>query len=57
MDGAKHISAILKNKMRLSCLGLSNNKLLSQGAQEIASAIHGKREITKLSIENNLITN
>ena len=56
-DGAKHISAILKNKSRLSCLGLSNNKLLSQGAHEIASSINGKRELTKLSIENNLITN
>lgn len=56
-DGAKHISAILKNKTKLSCLGLSNNKLLSAGATEIASAITGKRELTKLSIENNLITN
>jgi Ran GTPase-activating protein (RanGAP) involved in mRNA processing and transport len=56
-DGAKHISAILKNKTKLTCLGLSNNKLLSPGASEIATAIAGKREITKLSIENNLISN
>lgn len=35
-DEAKHVSAIIKNKAKLTSLGLSNNRLQSSGAQEIA---------------------
>jgi hypothetical protein len=42
-EGAVHISAIIKNKAFLSCLGLSNNKLYKQGAVEIAeNGLKGK---------------
>ena len=52
-EGARCISKIIKNKDRLTCLGLSNNKLMKNGAVEIAYALQGKRELVKLSIENN----
>ena len=35
-EGAAHISAIIRNKQFLTCLGLSNNKLYKSGAIEIA---------------------
>lgn len=36
MEGAQHISAIIRNKQFLTSLGLSNNKLYKSGAIEIA---------------------
>jgi len=57
-NGAPFISNMIKNKARLSSLGLSNNKLGTAGAVEIAkNGLEGKREINKLSIENNEIGN
>ena len=57
-DGAKCISAIIKNKTYLSCLGLSNNKLYKYGAIEIAeNGLYGKKNMIKISIENNSIGN
>ena len=55
-DGARDIAAILKNKNNLQCLGVSNNKLMSTGACEIAEyGLDGKTKLVKLSIENNRI--
>lgn len=57
-EGSVYISAIIKNKEQLQCLGLSNNKLGSGGAEEIANkGLRGKRFMTKISIENNVIGN
>jgi len=57
-DGAKHISAIIKNKSFLSSIGLSNNKLYKAGAVEIAdNGLKGKNQLVKISIENNSIGN
>ena len=57
-DGAGNISAIIKSKGKLTCLGLSNNKLGGSGAVEIAtSGLNGKNQMIKLSIENNGIGN
>lgn len=56
--GAEAISAMIKNKVKLNTLGLSNNRLAKDGAIEIAkNGLEGKREILKLSIENNVIGN
>ena len=42
-EGAQSISAIIKNKQFLTCLGLSNNKLYKSGAIEIAkNGLYGK---------------
>ena len=38
-EGATCISAMIKNKDKLTCLGLSNNKLMKNGACEIATAL------------------
>ena len=55
-DGAGCIAAMIKNKNNLSCLGLSNNSLMSSGAEEIAEyGLNGKTKMIKLSIENNRI--
>ena len=57
-DGAHCISAIIQNKTKLSCIGLSNNRLGADGAIEIAqNGLDGKREVVKISIENNVIGN
>jgi len=57
-EGAANISGILKNKFKLTTLGLSNNKLDSQGAIELAlHGLAGKHHLVKLSIENNAIGN
>jgi Ran GTPase-activating protein (RanGAP) involved in mRNA processing and transport len=57
-DGAHCISAIIKNKPKLSCIGLSNNRLGADGAIEIAqNGLEGKQELVKISIENNVIGN
>ena len=43
-EGSVYISAIIKNKDQLTCLGLSNNKLGAGGAEEIATkGLKGKR--------------
>lgn len=57
-QGANDISGILKNKSKLTTLGLSNNKLDSAGAIELAmNGLAGKQYLVKLSIENNGIGN
>lgn len=57
-DGAKYVAGILKGKTKLTCLGLSNNKLGSGGACEIAeTGLTGNSCLVKLSIENNGIGN
>lgn len=57
-EGAGNISAMIKTKSKLTCLGLSNNKLGSSGAVEIAmQGLTGKNQMVKLSIENNGIGN
>lgn len=57
-SGAPFISAMIKNKEKLSCIGLSNNKLNQSGAIEIANnGLLGKRGLVKISIENNSIGN
>lgn len=53
-ESAVDISAILRNKQGLTCLGLSNNKIFVDGAREIAkNGLFGKTQVVKLSIENN----
>lgn len=57
-QGAADISGILKNKTKITTLGLSNNKLDSPGAIELAhNGLTGKHLLVKLSIENNSIGN
>ena len=57
-QGANDISGILKNKSKITTLGLSNNKLDSTGAVELAErGLVGKHNLVKLSIENNGIGN
>ena len=57
-EGAHYISAMIKNKSFLSCLGLSNNKLYKSGAIEIAqNGLRDKTQLVKISIENNGIGN
>ena len=57
-EGAANISAMIKTKSKLTCLGLANNKLGSSGAVEIAmQGLTGKNQMVKLSIENNGIGN
>ena len=57
-EGARNISSIIRNKQKLTALGLSNNKLSDTGAMEIAqNGLAGKRFIVKLSLENNGIRN
>ena len=57
-SGAEYISKIIKNKHKLTSLGLSNNKLATAGAVEIAKeGLQGKTEMTKISMENNVIGN
>lgn len=57
-EGAKIIAGMLKNKVNLKALGLSNNYIGHGGAREIAStcqdALFG---LTRLSLESNLISN
>lgn len=53
-DGSKQISAMIKNKAKLTSLGLSNNKLNDTGCIELAqNGLVGKRFLVKLSFENN----
>lgn len=53
-DGSKQISAIIKNKAKLTSLGLSNNKLNDTGCIELAqNGLKSKRFLVKLSFENN----
>lgn len=57
-EGARSIGNIIKNKMKLTALGLSNNKLSDTGCTELANnGLMGKRFLTKLSLENNGIGN
>lgn len=57
-EEGKHIAAILKGKSKLTCLGLSNNKLGATGACYIADdGLKGNACLVKLSIENNGISN
>ena len=57
-SGAPFIADIIKNKLQLQTLGLSNNKLYKYGAMEIAkTGLTGKQSLVKLSIENNCIGN
>ena len=57
-QGANDISGILKKKSKITTLGLSNNKLDSTGAVELAErGLVGKQNLVKLSIENNGIGN
>ena len=53
-DGSRQISAMIKNKAKLTSLGLSNNKLNDTGCIDLAqNGLAGKRMLVKLSFENN----
>ena len=57
-EGAKVIAQMIKDKVHMKCLGLSNNYIGHMGAREIAAecqnALFG---LVKLSLESNLIGN
>lgn len=57
-EGAKVIADLLKNKVNMKCLGLSNNYIGHGGAREIAAVCQESLfGLTRLSLESNLIGN
>jgi hypothetical protein len=47
---------MISNKRKLTCLGLSNNAILEEGAVYLANnGLKEKSALTKLSLEGNMI--